>query len=305
VTGRKPLTPAGPVAGACFPASPDILQPGHSARSVAVDDVDAVGVGDVRMLRTFRVGTEGGLLPLNSAAAWRDGWSTATCSRDCGHTPPAPRCRCGFYGYWDPASVTAHPAGRHLMAVVAAHGELEVGSCGARAQRARVEAIWLGPRIDERLAQAVGRRYPTARIYRDRGQMLGDFPVPGMAGRPAPRLGETGRGRLRSGLWLFAALVALLSAVPSYLGTGIPDGRALWIAVLAFAAANFAGAMALRSWSLAFAGPIPMIWLITAISMTPFEGALYRCLLLACAACIAVAWRRHGLPGRCREARGL
>jgi len=270
-----------------------------------VEDVYAVGVGDVRMLRTFRVGTEGGLLPLNSAVAWLDGWNTATCSRGCGHTPPAVRCRCGFYGYWNPAGVTAHPAGRHLMAVVAAHGELEVGSCGARAQRARVEAIWLGPRVDEQLAQAVGRRYPTARVYRDRGQMLGDFPVPRMAGVPVPRLGETGLGRLRSGLWLFAALVALLGAVPSYLGTGIPAGRTLWLTVLALAVVNLAGAMALRSWSLASAGLIPLVWLITAVSMTPFEGALYRCFLLALAACIAVAWRWRELPGRCREARGL
>jgi len=75
--------------------------------------------------------------------------------------------------------------------------------------------------------------------------MLGDFPVPRIAGLPVPRLGETGLGRLQCGLWLFAALVALLGAVPSYLGTGIPDGRTLWLGVLAFAAVNFAGALAL------------------------------------------------------------
>jgi hypothetical protein len=134
--------------------------------------------------------------------------------------------------------------------------------------------------------------------------MLGDFPVPRIAGLPAPRLGEAGLGRLRSGLWLFAALVALIGAVPSYLGIGIPDVRTVWIAMFAFAAASFAGAMVLRSWPLAFAGLVPLVWLITAISMTPFEGALYRCFLLALAGCIAVAWRWRARPGRRPEAWG-
>ena len=266
-----------------------------------MDDVLAVGVGEVRMLRTFRVGGEGGLLPLNSAVAWEDGWNTATCSRGRGHMPPARRCRCGIYGYWHPASVTAHPAGRHLIAVIAAHGELEIGSRGARAQKARVEAVWLGPRIDEQLAQVVGRRYPTVMTYRDRGKMLGDFPVPRMVGLSEPRLGETGLSRLRSGLWLFAALVALLSALPSRLGIGTPDGRVLLSAALAFAAATIAGALRLRSWPLAFGGLISLVWLITTISMTPLEGALYRCILLALTSCIAVAWQWRGWPGRYSE----
>ena len=254
------------------------------------------------MLRTFRVGTEGGLLPLNSAVAWDDGWNTATCSRGSAHVPPARRCRCGFYGLWCPASLAALPSGRHLIAVIAAHGQIEIGSRGARAQKARVEAVWLGPRVDEQLAQAVRRRYPTVTTYRDRGQMLGDFPVPPMAGRPGPRLGETGQSRLRYGLWLFAALAALAGALPPRFGIGIPDGRALSAVVLAFAAAT-CGAVVLRCWPLAFGGLISLAWLITTILMTPLEGALYRGTLLALASCIAIAWQWRGRPGRHSEAR--
>lgn len=63
----------------------------RSANRSRPTDVPVFGVGDVRMVRTFRVGVRGGLLPLNSAVAWRDGWNTATCSRGHPHASPAPR----------------------------------------------------------------------------------------------------------------------------------------------------------------------------------------------------------------------
>jgi hypothetical protein len=68
-------------------------------------DAGIVGIGDVRMVRTFRVGPDGHLFPVNSARAWTDGWNHAACGRGLSHTPPDPDCRCGFYVYSDPAYV--------------------------------------------------------------------------------------------------------------------------------------------------------------------------------------------------------
>jgi hypothetical protein len=76
------------------------------------DQVEIAGVGDIHMVRTFRVGADGGLYPVNSATAWIDGWNTATCGRGRSHTPPAADCRCGFYVYSHPAYVLAQAPAR-------------------------------------------------------------------------------------------------------------------------------------------------------------------------------------------------
>ena len=91
-----------------------------------------------------------------------------------------------------PGQRHASPAVRYMLAVVAAHGELEIGSRGARARNARIEAVWFGSRVCERLAQAVRLLYPTVMTYRDWDSMLTDFPVPRIVGLPASRPGEAG-----------------------------------------------------------------------------------------------------------------
>lgn len=132
-------------------------------------EVEAVGVGDVRMVRTFRIGPAGQLYPVNSIDAWADGWNTAACGRVI--TPPGPNCRCGFYLYSDATYALAQPTARQVMAVVATHGAMEIGSRGARASRARVAALWLGPRVSDQLAQAVSERHPTVTVFCDRTAM--------------------------------------------------------------------------------------------------------------------------------------
>lgn len=244
------------------------------------------------MLRTFRVAPGGELLPLSSSVAWRDGWNSAVCSRDSAHIPPARRCRCGFYGYWDPVSVMPSPAARHVLAVVAVHGELEIGSRGGRARYARIEALWLGARICAGLAQEVRLLYPTVMTYRDRDAMLTDFPIPRIAGLPAPRPGEAAAARMRSALWLTAALVALTSVLP--VRATVPGAAA----ALAAAAVLSAVAWAVRSWAVAFAGLVVLVWLLTEQVLAPAEGMLYRCLLGAAVGALAIAWRRRGQPGR-------
>ncbi len=123
--------------------------PPTSTDDRAGNDADLIGVGAVRMVRTFRNGPGGQLYPVNSAAAWSDGWNTATCNRGHRHRPPDADCRCGFYLYCDPAYVLAQPPGRQVIAVVAVNGMMEAGTRGARVERARVEAIWLGRRVSD------------------------------------------------------------------------------------------------------------------------------------------------------------
>jgi len=83
------------------------------------EPVEFAGVGDVRMVRTFRVGDGGGLSPVNSANAWPDGWNAATCLRNPEHRPPEAQCRCGFYAYSDAAYVREQPPARQVLAMVA------------------------------------------------------------------------------------------------------------------------------------------------------------------------------------------
>lgn len=64
--------------------------------------VEPLGVGVVRAIRTFRIGHDGGLYPVNTATTWTLGWNVATCARGRAHTPPDPDCRCGFYVYFHP-----------------------------------------------------------------------------------------------------------------------------------------------------------------------------------------------------------
>ena len=123
------------------------------------------------MVRTFRLGPAGELYPVNSIDAWVEGWNTARCGRGKTHAPPGPHCRFGFYLYIDAAYALRQPPTRQVMAVVATHGAMGIRNRGARASRARVEALWLGPRVSDRLAQAVSERYPTMMVCRDRTTM--------------------------------------------------------------------------------------------------------------------------------------
>jgi hypothetical protein len=182
--------------------------------------------------------------------------------------------------------------------VIAVHGNVEIGG---RAQTACIEAVWLGPQVDEQLARALSRRYPAATIYRDQEKMLGDFPVTRLAGTALPRPGEMRLTRFRPGLWLLTALAAIASVLPS--GPGSAGWPVLSMAALAFAAATITGAWLFRSWPLAGLGLISLTWLVTGIAMTSAEGSLYRCVLLVLASCVTVAWRWRGLPGRFPETR--
>jgi hypothetical protein len=265
---------------------------------------DVVGVGDVRLVRTFRVGADGGLYPVNSATAWADGWNTATCGRGHNHAAPDPRCRCGFYVYAHPSYVLAQAPARQIVAVVAVHGALETGTRGARAGRARIEAVWLGPRVTEDLAARIRARYPSVRTYRDRAAMFADLPVDTLPGFRAPRITERGRTTFRLALSIFLACGAVVGAMPTSTTVASQPLAALWLTILAGSIAVTLGGIVARSSMITFVGMTAVAWMVTGESTTTVGGVLYRALLIAVASRVGTVWMRATQPGRViREAR--
>jgi hypothetical protein len=211
------------------------------------DDIEIAGVGDIRMVRTFRVGADGGLYPVNSSTAWTEGWNTATCARGRDHTPPDPGCRCGFYVYAHPSYALAQAPARQVMAVVSVHGALEAGTRGARAEKARIEAVWLGDRVPDDLAGAVQQRYRSVLVCRDRAAMLADLPLGTLPGFREPRISERGRSLIRVALMVFLAVVAVVGVVPTTIAVANAPRAALWLAALAGSAAVTRHRHAVRS----------------------------------------------------------
>ena len=139
-------------------------------------------VGEIVGLRTFRVDESGLLLPLYSNLAWYDGVNTATCApptgdRPSGHRVPNPDCECGFYAYGTEAAASQNRRSRYVQAVVSCWGGVVAGTQGVRAEHARIDAIWLNSSIPGWARRRVAARYPSARVYADRGAMLAEHPL--------------------------------------------------------------------------------------------------------------------------------
>jgi hypothetical protein len=116
---------------------------------------------------------------LFSDQAWVDGTNTARCRvtpDDPDHGAPDPECTCGFYAYASARAADEYPHARHVLAVVACWGRVIAGSRGVRAEKARIEAIWMSPKVPEYLRRAVTARYPSAVVESDVDQLLADHP---------------------------------------------------------------------------------------------------------------------------------
>ena len=172
-------------------------------------------VGQVRALRTFRIGPDGGLYPLFSSERWHDGSNTARCSRKDTppHRSPDPHCTCGFYAYGAEQWVSEHPSSRHVLAVVACWGRVIAGTRGLRAEHSRIEALWLSAAVPAALVELVVRAHPSVAVHRDRARMLADHPPTELdCYEPAGR----GSGRPAGRLWWSAAVAAaVLSVLPA------------------------------------------------------------------------------------------
>ena len=235
--------------------------------------------------------------PVNSATAWADGWNTATCLRDPAHRPPEPECPCGFYLYSDPAYLLSQPPGRQLLAVVAVHGTMEAGTRGARAEHARIEAVWLGRRISDGLAAAIRRRYPTVAVYRDRAAMTAEHPLTRLDLFRVPRVGEAARRRLRALMWTFLAAAAALGCLPARAVVSSPAGALVWLTLVAVGLVVVGLGLGQRSAVLTLQGVGPVAWLVTA-NPTTAAGWAMRLVLALLLAWVVLIWWRAARPGR-------
>jgi len=188
-------------------------------------------VGEIRAVRSFRIGADGVLYPLFSDHAWTDGANAAHCRVTHGHPThdvPDPECTCGFYAYASVRAADEYPHARHVLAVVACWGRVIAGTRGIRAQHARIEAIWMSPKVPEYLRQAVAERYPSVSVEPDVEQLLAAHPPTVLdcyEPQPPP---ESSAARLRLRIALGVAL--LTSVLPqSWLG-GTRTAYILWAA---------------------------------------------------------------------------
>jgi hypothetical protein len=141
-------------------------------------------VGEIRALRTFRIGPSGFLHPLFGKEAWTDGTNIAHCTAQRGtlaapgppHYAPEPSCSCGFYAYASEAGLSEQAYARNVLAVVACWGRVIAGTRGIRAEQGRIEALWMSGAVPVDLAAMVAARYRSVEIYTDRIRMLTDHP---------------------------------------------------------------------------------------------------------------------------------
>ena len=196
-------------------------------------------VGEIRALRSFRIGPGGGLHPLFSDPPWRDGANIASCRRQDGgpmvrvlgtgaapvHRAPDPDCTCGFYAYGTADAVDDYPHGRHVLAVIACWGRIIAGTRGLRAEQSRIEALWLSDAVPESLADLVRARYPSVVVYRDRARMLAEHPLTELDCYERPAV----RSRWREGGFAAAAVAAVgTGAVPAGWLGGPHPAAVIW-----------------------------------------------------------------------------
>jgi hypothetical protein len=146
-------------------------------------------IGEIRAVRTFRIGPRGVLYPLFSDLGWAVGTNTARCNLAAqvhpwhvdalepeDHQVPEPDCSCGYYAYASEFAASEYPNAQHVLAVVSCWGRVIAGTRGIRAQHARLEAIWMSMTVPPELAAEVTARYEDASVYSDRQLMLTEHP---------------------------------------------------------------------------------------------------------------------------------
>ncbi len=196
-------------------------------------------VGEIRALRTFRIGPGGILYPLFGTQPWTAATNTSACTaltsgthNHTQHTAPDPECGCGFYAYADDASAAEYPQSQHVLAVIACWGRVIAGTRGVRAQHARIEALWMSPTVPQELKSAVAVHYPSTSVYDMKTAMLSDHPptLLDCYEIPTPRQRWMGKRALQAAL--FTALT--VGALPANWTWHHQDARLIWAAELGF-----------------------------------------------------------------------
>jgi hypothetical protein len=207
-------------------------------------------VGEIRALRTFRVGPGGLLYPLFSDHAWTDATNTASCplphlpgltgltgqshltaEQDAPHAVPDPDCTCGFYAYADETGALDYPNARHVLAVISCWGGVIAGTRGIRAQHARIDAIWMSRMVPPELSAMVAARYGRTEVFADKREMLSAYP-PTVLDCYEPR--PAGRTPNRIALRVAVLTALVVGILPASWLTGNLNVRVLWAGELAF-----------------------------------------------------------------------
>jgi hypothetical protein len=145
--------------------------------------------GSVTGYRWWATAGDGVLLGMH--APWTAGENTACClapgagaipgtwaGPGSGHSPaevPAKGCGCGFYAFWTVRPPYAMGSLLPVLGVIEGYGRTRTGTRGFRCAKARILALC--PSWDEPDAvRAVVMAYPGARVYRQPGAMLAEFP---------------------------------------------------------------------------------------------------------------------------------
>jgi hypothetical protein len=204
-------------------------------------------VGEIRALRTFRIGPGGVLHPLFSDQPWRPGTNTAHCrvadavgldASDAGeHVAPEPNCTCGYYAYATESGALEYPNAKHVLAVVACWGHVIAGTRGLRAQHARVEAIWMSETVPATLAAMVASGYPDALVYADKADMLEAHPLTVLDCYETATPNE--RALRKVGLRIAVTVALALGLMSAHWLNTHSDVRWVWAAELAFFAGGF------------------------------------------------------------------
>jgi hypothetical protein len=238
-------------------------------------------VGQVRAVRTFRIGPQGRLHSLLTDTAWSPGTNTARCQpqppdRPGLHTAPSPNCTCGLYCYASEAAAAEHPNSRHVVAVVTCWRRIIAGTRGVRAEHARVEALWMSPKVPPNLAPRVVSRYPCASTYERRSEIF--------AAHPPTKLGcyesaaMHGRAFTRHGLQVAVAIALVLGALsPDWLGSH-PNVRLVWAAELGFFCVG-AAALASKGSDVTVKRRMLLFVAVALWLIAPFAGSVGRILL--------------------------
>jgi hypothetical protein len=190
-------------------------------------------VGEIRALRTFRIGPGGVLYPVFTNGPWMPGTNTSVCrlpsflvGDDPPHRAPAPGCSCGFYAYGTEPAAAEYPQARHVLGVVSCWGRVIAGTRGLRAERARIEALWMSASVPPELVTDVTARYPSTRIHADRREMLAQHPPTELDCYELDPPSRRGIRRLVIGLVVAIALV--VGSLPATAITGTVALQVLW-----------------------------------------------------------------------------
>jgi hypothetical protein len=219
-------------------------------------------IGEIRALRTFRIGPGGLLYPLFSDQPWVDGTNTAHCyvadyrAVTDPHDPPASDCTCGYYAYASEGAAAENAHAQHVLAVIATWGKVVAGTRGIRAEHARIEALWMSGDVPVELTAAVATGYPSTLIYVDRSAMLAEHPPTALDCYEPEPVPAASRRRVGLRVSILAALT-IGSAFEVWIWRH-QDVRLVWAAELCL-----------------FAGLVALLWITRGRARSPSTLLLY------------------------------